>query len=90
MIGNNGTCEQGLPQLVLDIAKALVDSPDQVKVNPVVGEQVTILEVSCAPDDVGKIIGRKGRTVRSIRTIVGAVSMKERRRYSVEVLERAA
>lgn len=76
-----------MKQLVEDIAKALVDIPEEVSVNEVAGEQVTVLELRVAPSDLGKVIGKQGRTARSIRTILGAASMKLNRRYSLEILE---
>lgn len=77
----------GMKQLIEDIAKALVDIPEEVKVNAIDGEQVTVLELRVAPSDLGKVIGKQGRTARSIRTILGAASMKLNRRYSLEILE---
>jgi len=76
-----------MKQLVEDIAKALVDIPEEVSVNEVAGEQVTVLELRVAPSDLGKVIGKQGRTARSIRTILGAASMKLNRRYTLEILE---
>jgi predicted RNA-binding protein YlqC (UPF0109 family) len=69
------------------IAKALVDNPDQVQVNAVEGEQVTVLELKVAPADLGKVIGRQGRTAKSIRTILGAAGMKMKKRLTLEILE---
>jgi len=69
------------------IAKALVDEPDSVEVQHVSGERSSVLELSVAQDDLGKIIGKKGRTAKSIRTLLGAVSMKMDRRFSLEILE---
>ena len=77
----------GIRELVEDIAKALVDVPDQVAVREVEGEQVTVLELKVAPEDLGKVIGKQGRTARSIRTLLGAVSMKLDRRFTLEILE---
>ena len=74
-------------QLVEDIAKALVDSPDDVKVQEVEGEQVTVLELRVSPGDLGKVIGKQGRTARSIRTLLGAAGMKLNRRFTLEILE---
>lgn len=74
-------------QLVEDIAKALVDQPDAVAVRELEGEQTTVLELRVAADDVGKIIGKQGRTARSIRTLLGAVSMKLDRRFTLEILD---
>ena len=76
-----------MKQLIEDIAKALVDSPEEVAVSEINGEQVTVLELKVAPDDLGKVIGKQGRTARSIRTILGAASMKLNRRYTLEILE---
>ncbi|MEK7195431.1 MAG: KH domain-containing protein [Patescibacteria group bacterium] len=76
-----------MKQLIEDIAKALVDDPDKVSVTMVEGEQVTILELRVAKEDIGKVIGREGRMARSIRIIVGAVGMKEKRRYTLEIID---
>ena len=73
--------------LVEDIAKALVDIPDEVVVREVTGEQVTVLELRVAAGDLGKVIGKQGRTARSIRTILGAAGMKLNRRFTLEILE---
>ena len=73
--------------LVEQIAKALVDEPEKVSVQAVDGDQVTVLELSVAPDDLGKVIGKQGRTARSIRTILGAAGMKLKKRYTLEILE---
>ena len=77
----------GMRELVEDIAKALVDIPEEVSVREVQGEQVTILELKVAPSDLGKVIGKQGRTARSVRTILGAAGMKLNRRFSLEILE---
>ena len=74
-------------QLVEDIAKALVDSPDQVSVHAVEGEQITVLELRVAAGDLGKVIGKQGRTARSIRTLLSACGVKLNRRYNLEILE---
>jgi predicted RNA-binding protein YlqC (UPF0109 family) len=76
-----------MKELVEAIAKALVDNPDQVKVHAVEGEQVTVLELRVAPTDLGKVIGRQGRTAKSIRTILGAAGMKIKKRLTLEILE---
>ncbi len=73
--------------LVEKIAKALVDDPEHVVVRCVDGEQLTVLELSVSANDVGKVIGTQGRTARSIRTILGAASMKLKKRYALEILE---
>jgi predicted RNA-binding protein YlqC (UPF0109 family) len=81
--------EQGgdMRALVEQIAKALVDEPEQVAVRSIDGEQVTVLELRVAPNDLGKVIGKQGRTARSIRTILGAAGMKLKKRYTLEILE---
>ena len=76
-----------MKELIEDIAKALVDIPEEVVVNQVEGEQVTVLELRVAPSDLGKVIGKQGRTARSIRTILGAAGMKLNRRFTLEILE---
>lgn len=76
-----------LAELVEFIARALVDEPDAVDVREVAGEQTSVLELRVAPDDVGKVIGRQGRTARAMRTLLSAVSMKLRRRAVLEIIE---
>ena len=76
-----------MKDLVIDIAKAIVDIPDEVTVREVEGEQVTVLELRVAPSDLGKVIGKQGRTARSIRTLLGAAGMKLNRRFTLEILE---
>lgn len=73
--------------LVEAIAKALVDHPEQVQVKAIEGEQVTVLELRVHPEDLGKVIGKQGRTAKSIRTLLGAAGMKLRKRYTLEILE---
>jgi len=65
-----------MKELIEQIAKALVDNPDQVSVRPIEGEQTTVLELRVAQSDLGKVIGKQGRTARSIRTILSAAGMK--------------
>ncbi|MDE2311856.1 MAG: KH domain-containing protein [Patescibacteria group bacterium] len=74
-------------QLIEDIAKALVDIPQEVSVREVHGEQVTVLELRVAKSDLGKVIGKQGRTARSIRTILGAAGMNHNRRFTLEIIE---
>ena len=76
-----------MKDLVIDIARALVDIPDEVTVREVEGEQVTVLELRVAPTYLGKVIGKQGRTARSIRTLLGAAGMKLNRRFTLEILE---
>ena len=76
-----------MKELVTEIAKVLVDIPDEVVVREVEGEQVTVLELRVAASDLGKVIGKQGRTARSIRTILSAAGMKLNRRFTLEILE---
>jgi len=74
--------------LVEQMAKALVDEPDQVAVNVVQQEgDNAVLELRVAPNDLGKVIGKQGRTARSMRTILGAAGMKLQKRFTLEILE---
>jgi predicted RNA-binding protein YlqC (UPF0109 family) len=76
-----------MKELVEAIARALVDHPEDVKVTAVDGSQVTVLELRVHPEDLGKVIGRQGRTAKAIRTLLGAAGMKLRKRYTLEILE---
>ncbi len=76
-----------LRNLIEVMAKALVDFPDQVNVAEVEGEQTTVIELKVAKEDLGKVIGKEGRTARSLRTILAAVSTKLRKRSVLEILE---
>ena len=77
----------GMKNLVEDIAKALVDIPEEVAVREIQSEQATLLELRVAPSDLGKVIGKQGRTARSIRTLLGAAGMKLNRRFTLDILE---
>ena len=74
-------------ELVREIAQALVDDPAAVEVQSVDRDENTVLKLRVAPQDVGKVIGKQGRTARSIRTILGAAGMKLNRRFTLEILE---
>jgi predicted RNA-binding protein YlqC (UPF0109 family) len=76
-----------MKELVETIAKALVDHPDEVRVKSGEGAQVTVLELQVHPEDLGKVIGRQGRTAKAIRTVLGAAGIKARKRYTLEILE---
>ena len=76
-----------LKGLIEEMAKALVDKPEEVEVTEIEGEQTTVVELKVAKDDLGKIIGKQGRTARSLRTIVGAASTKIRKRVVLEIIE---
>src|SRR5258708_36236353 len=73
--------------LVEQIAQALVDAPEQVQVTPVEEGDTTVLELRVAQTDLGKVIGKQGRTAKSIRTILRATSMKLKKRYTLEIIE---
>ncbi len=77
----------GVKALVEDIAKALVDHPEGVVINELAGEHATVFELRVAEGDIGKVIGKQGRTARSIRTLLTAVGTKLDRRYSLEILD---
>lgn len=79
--------EESIQKLIETIAKALVDKPDEVEVTEVEGEQTTVVELKVAKDDLGKVIGKQGRTARALRTILSAASTKIRRRSVLEILE---
>ena len=78
---------ESMKGLVENIARALVDQPEDVSVNEVEGESVTMLELRVAQPDLGKVIGKQGRTARAIRTILSAAGMKIRKRFVLEILE---
>lgn len=76
-----------LKSLIEVVAKALVDNPEEVHVNPMQGEQTLVLELRVAKTDLGKIIGRKGNNARAIRTLLTASSAKLRKRTVLEIIE---
>lgn len=76
-----------LKELVEYIAKSLVDNPDAVQVTEVGGEQTVVYELRVAKEDLGKVIGKQGRTARAVRTILGAASTKMKKRSVLEILE---
>ncbi len=76
-----------MKELIEYIAKALVDDPDQVNVSEVVGDQTSVLELKVAKDDLGKVIGKQGRSARAMRTILSAASTKLKKRTVLEIIE---
>ena len=76
-----------MKELVETVCKALVDNPDEVKVTQLDGEQTSILELRVHQSDLGKVIGKQGRTARAIRTILAAAGMKQKRRFNLEIIE---
>lgn len=76
-----------LREVVETVVKALVDYPDQVEVREVEGEATTVIELRVAQEDLGKVIGKQGRTARAMRTILRAAGMKLKKRFVLEILE---
>lgn len=76
-----------LKEMIEYIAKSLVDNPDDVHVSEVEGEQTSVIELKVAKEDLGKVIGKQGRTARAMRTLLGAASTKARKRAVLEILE---
>ncbi|MGB2927695.1 MAG: KH domain-containing protein [Desulfobacterales bacterium] len=76
-----------MKNLIIRIAKALVDHPEQVEVLEVAGEQILVLELKVAKEDIGKIIGKQGRTALAIRTILSAASGKTKKRTVLVIIE---
>jgi len=76
-----------MKELVESIARALVDHPDDVQVKSIEGAQATILELRVHKDDLGKVIGRQGRTAKAVRTLLGAAGVKLHKRFTLEILE---
>ena len=76
-----------MQELIKHIAQSLVDNPDKVEVTEVIGEQSSVIELRVAKEDLGKVIGKQGRTAQSIRTILSATSAKVHKRVGLEILE---
>ena len=76
-----------MKELIKHIAQSLVDHPDQVQVSEIEGEQTSVLELRVAKEDLGKVIGKQGRTARSMRTILSAASTKIKKRAVLEIIE---
>jgi predicted RNA-binding protein YlqC (UPF0109 family) len=83
--GENGYAN--MIELVTDIARALVDFPESVSVETFDEEEATVIRLHVAPSDIGKVIGKQGRTARSMRTILSAASMKVKHRFSLDIVE---
>ena len=81
---NNG--RQSMTELVRFMAMSLVDKPEEVKVEEKEGDKATIIELSVAADDMGKVIGKQGRIAQAIRCVVKAASIKENKKYIVEIV----
>ena len=76
-----------MKELIKYIAEALVDHPEEVSVSELEGNQTSVLELKVAKEDLGKVIGKQGRTARAIRTILSAAGMKLRKRFHLEIIE---
>jgi predicted RNA-binding protein YlqC (UPF0109 family) len=76
-----------MKELIMQIAQALVDNPDRVEVGEVSGEQTSVIELRVAKEDLGKVIGKQGRTAHAMRTILSAASMKFNKRAVLEIIE---
>lgn len=76
-----------LRDLVTFIAKSIVDNPEKVEVNEVEGERAVVFELRVAPEDMGKVIGKKGRVIHAVRALVQAAAAREGKRATVEILE---
>jgi predicted RNA-binding protein YlqC (UPF0109 family) len=84
---NSGRRVMEMKDMIAYIAKALVDKPEEVFVTEIEGEQTSVIELKVAKEDLGKVIGKQGRTARAIRTILGAASTKLRKRAVLEIIE---
>ncbi len=76
-----------MKELIIHVVKQLVDNPEKVKVKEVKGEQNIILELSTAKEDIGRVIGKQGRTIKALRTLLNAVSVKTGHRVTIEVIK---
>ncbi len=84
---NSNKGDEAMKDLIKYIAQALVDHPEEVSVSEVEGNQTSVLELKVAKDDLGKVIGKQGRTARAMRTILSAASAKIKKRSVLEIIE---
>jgi predicted RNA-binding protein YlqC (UPF0109 family) len=87
VVGSGSLAVSEMQSLILEIARALVDQTEAVTVEILNGEGATALRLHVAPSDIGKVIGKQGRTARSLRTILSAASMKLQHRFSLDIVE---
>jgi predicted RNA-binding protein YlqC (UPF0109 family) len=76
-----------MKQLIKKIIQTMVDKPEEVEISEIQGEQITVLKLKVAKEDIGKVIGKKGRNIQAIRTILSAASAKEKIHTILEILE---
>ncbi len=76
-----------MKEMIKHVAQYLVDSPDEISVSEIVGNNTTVFELSVGKDDLGKIIGKQGRTAQALRTLLSAVSAKQRKRAVLEIID---
>ncbi len=76
-----------MKELIEYVVKALVDHPDELRLTEIEGERTIVFELRCHPDDVGKVIGKNGKTVGAIRTLLSTVASRQNRRAMLEVVE---
>jgi hypothetical protein len=86
-LASGNDSDQKMSDLVAELARALVDKPEEVSVETIQDGDGTLLRLHVAQSDVGKVIGKQGRTARSIRTVLSAASMKLKRRFSLDIVE---
>jgi len=75
-----------LKELIELMIKGIVDKPDKVEINQIIGEKTSVFEIKADPDDIGKIIGKNGKNIKSIRTIVNAAVQKDNKRVIIEII----
>lgn len=85
--GSSPEVVQNMSALIAEIARSLVDIPEEVKIEAIPDGEGTLLRLIVAPSDVGKVIGKQGRTARSLRTILSAAAMKTRSRFTLDIYE---
>jgi len=76
-----------MKELIKRIVQALVDNPEQIEISEVEGDQISVLEIRVAKEDIGKVIGKQGRTAKAIRTLLSAASGKAKKRTIMEIIE---
>lgn len=85
--GTSENVVKNMSELITEIARSLVDIPDEVKIEAIPDGEGTLLRLIVAPSDVGKVIGKQGRTARSLRTILSAAAMKTKSRFTLDIYE---